>query len=95
MIELNTNSSKLAGRSAYTIIGTYQNRSTGLQKLMEVGTIIGEKAYSVQYIADASQYSQYLPIVQKMIDSLVINKSTGIDIGSMSNNSTKMHPNNT
>ena len=41
---------------------------------MEVGTIIGDKAYSVQYIADAPRYTDYLPTVQKMIDSLVIKK---------------------
>jgi hypothetical protein len=47
---------------------------------MEVGTIIGDKAYSVQYIADAPRYSDYLPTVQKMIDSLVI-KNTMSDHG--------------
>jgi hypothetical protein len=39
---------------------------------MEVGTIIGDKAYSVQYIADAPRYNDYLPTVQKMIDSMQI-----------------------
>ena len=37
--------------------------------MLEIGTIIGDKAYSVQYIADASRYADYLPTVQKMIDS--------------------------
>ena len=46
---------------------------------MGVGTIIGDKAYSVQYIADAPKYS-YLPTLQKMIDSLVI-KNTVSDKG--------------
>jgi hypothetical protein len=41
LLELNTNSSILAGKPAYTIIGTYELHSFGLQKLMEVGTIIG------------------------------------------------------
>jgi hypothetical protein len=90
---INTNSSILAGKPTYTIIGTYDLHSFGLQKLMEVGTIIGNKAYSVQYIVDAPRYSDYLPIAQKMIGSLGIKNST--DIGSMPNNSTKMHPNNT
>jgi hypothetical protein len=52
LLELNTNSLILAGKPAYTLIGTYQDR--GLQKLMEIGTIIGDKAYSIQYIADAA-----------------------------------------
>jgi hypothetical protein len=56
-LELNTNSSKLVGRSAYTLIGTsYELHSFGLQKLMEVRTIIGDKAYMIQYIADAPRY---------------------------------------
>jgi hypothetical protein len=54
---------------------------------MEIGTIIGDKAYSVQYIADAPKYSDYLPTVQKMIDSLVINKSLGTGIVIMGDNS--------
>jgi len=44
---------------------------------METGTIIGDRAHVVQYIADAPKYSDYLPAVQKMIDSLVIKKSIG------------------
>src|SRR5215831_1619085 len=48
--------------------------------------IIGDKAYSVQYIADASRYADYLPIVQKMIDSLVIKNSVETGIGPMSDN---------
>lgn len=39
---------------------------------MEVGTIIGDKVYYIQYIADAQKYSDYLPTLQKMIDSLTI-----------------------
>ena len=72
LLELNTNSSILAGKPAYTIIGTYQKPPFGLQQLMEIGTIIGDKAYSIQYIADAPRYTDYLPTVQKMIESLVI-----------------------
>jgi hypothetical protein len=86
LLELSTNSSILVGKSAYTLIGTYQDPSAGSQKIMEVGTIIGDKAYSVQYIADAPRYSDYLPTVQKMIDSLVIKKSLGTGIGPMIDN---------
>ncbi|MGB6590056.1 MAG: hypothetical protein WA323_18055 [Candidatus Nitrosopolaris sp.] len=86
LIELSTNSS-LAGKPAYTSIGTYQDRSAGLQKLMEIRTINGDKAYSVEYIADAPKYSDYLPTVQKMIDSLVIKKSLGTGIVTLRDNS--------
>jgi hypothetical protein len=44
LLELSTNSSTLAGKPAYTLIG-YQN--PGLQKLMEIGTIIGDKVVIV------------------------------------------------
>jgi hypothetical protein len=43
---------------------------------MEIGTIIGDKAYSLQYIVDAPRYSEYLPVVRNMIHSLAINSST-------------------
>ena len=46
----------LVDKAAYTLIGTYDLPSSGLQKLMEIGTIIGDKAYSLQYIADTSYY---------------------------------------
>jgi hypothetical protein len=81
LLELSTNSSILAGEPAYTLIGTYELPSSGLQKLMEVGIIIGDN--SVQYIADAPKYSDYLPTVQKMIGSLVIKNSTETGIGSI------------
>ena len=76
------------------LIGTYELHSSGLQKLMEIGTIIGDKAYSVQYIADAPRYADYLPTAQKMISSLVIKNSTETDIGTMTDNSTNLHPDN-
>ena len=76
LLEFSTNST-LAGKTAYTIIGTYDLPSSGLQKLMEIGTIIGDKVYSLQYIADAPKYSEYLPAVQNMIHSLAINSPGG------------------
>ena len=94
LVELNTNSF-LLGNPAYTLIGTYEGSSgAGLQKLMEVGTIIGDKAYIIQYIADAPRYTDYLPTVQKMIDSLVIKNSTETGIGTMPDNSTNLYPDN-
>jgi hypothetical protein len=59
----------------YGLLGLNQNGLLGVgdsQKIMETGTIIGDKAYSVQYIVDAPRYADYLPIVQKMIDSMQI-----------------------
>jgi len=59
---------------------------------MEIEAIIGDKAYSVQYIADVSQHSDYLPTAQEMISSLVIKNSIETGIGPVPNNSTKLYP---
>jgi hypothetical protein len=54
-------------------INWYVSRSfSRLAKTNVNWTVIGDKAYSVQYIVDASRYSDYLPTVQRMIQSLVI-----------------------
>jgi hypothetical protein len=68
----------LAGKAAYFLIGTYHDHYAGLQKVSEIGTITGNKAYSIQYIADAPRYSEFLPIILKMIHSLHITMSKNI-----------------
>jgi eukaryotic-like serine/threonine-protein kinase len=45
-------------------------------KTMQIGTIIGHKLYVVQYYAELEKYSDNLPAIQKMIDSLQINYTT-------------------
>ena len=84
-------------------VSTYQNTDYGIQiqypsdwskqesVYKEIGTIIGDKAYSVQYIADAPRYADYLPTVQEMISSLVIKNSTETDIGTIPDNSTNLY----
>jgi hypothetical protein len=47
---------------------------------MDIGTIIGDKVYSLSYVVQREQYSDYLPTVQKMINSLKITTSNnGLD----------------
>jgi hypothetical protein len=81
-VESNTNST-LADRPAYSL--TYsskfkadeedendrQNETTA--KSMEIGTIIGNKVYFLVFDAEATKYNDYLPVIQKMIDSFKIN----------------------
>jgi hypothetical protein len=44
------------------------------------GTIIGDKVYLLLYVTQREQYSDYLPTVQKMINSLKITTSNnGLD----------------
>ena len=67
VIESNT-SSILAGKPAYKLIFTDEEDEI-YYKTMDIGTIIGDKVYSLSYVAQREQYSDYLPKVQKMINS--------------------------
>jgi hypothetical protein len=79
VIESDTNSSILAGRAAYKLVFTDEEDEI-YYKTMDIGTIIGDKVYSIRYAAEKEQYSDYLPTVQKMINSLNITTSNnGLD----------------
>jgi hypothetical protein len=68
---LGINTTTLAGQAAYSISATYGSQ----QKIMEIGTVIGDKVFFVQYVAEEPNFSVYLPIVQKMINSLQLDSS--------------------
>ncbi len=80
LIEYNTNTnSTIAGNPAYTIIWTYNHPTYGIRKSIEFGAVIGNKGYFIDYTADAAKFSNYLQIVQKMINSfrvLMINSES-------------------
>jgi hypothetical protein len=70
VIESNTNST-LAGKPAYKLV--YTDVEDGINyKSMEIGTIAGDRLYYVKYLVEEEQYPDYLPTVQKMVDSLKI-----------------------
>jgi len=71
-IELNTNITLGGGNNpAYKLV--YTDREDNINyKTMEIGTIIGDKVYYIQYIAEEKKYSNYLPTIQMMINSLQI-----------------------
>lgn len=71
VIGSNTNSS-LAGNKAYKLIYTYTTSDGFKMKDMEIGTIIGNKAYYIVYDGKESLFDNYLPIVQNMIDSFKV-----------------------
>jgi hypothetical protein len=78
VIESNTNSI-LAGKPAYKLIFTDEEDEI-YYKTMDIGTIIEDKVYFLSYVVQREQYSDYLPTVQKMIDSLKITTSNnGLD----------------
>ena len=74
-LEHNTNNT-LAGNPAYTIVWTYTNPVYGERKSIEIGTIIGNKGYFVDYTTAKTKFQNYLPLAQKMIKSFEIIKST-------------------
>lgn len=71
LVESDTNNSTLAGRPAYKLVYTNVEDDTNY-KTMEIGTIIGDKVYYIEYIAEEEKYSNYLPTIQMMINSFEI-----------------------
>ncbi|BAT55640.1 Serine/Threonine protein kinase [Nostoc sp. NIES-3756] len=63
--------SQLANQPAHQVVYTFTEDRINLQRL-QIWTIKNNKAYILTYTADAAKYSKYLPVVQTMISSLVI-----------------------
>jgi hypothetical protein len=55
--------------SAHKVVYT-EKISGSLSKIMEVYTVKGDKGYILTYLAYADIYDKYLPIAQKIVDSL-------------------------
>jgi hypothetical protein len=68
IIELNTRNLTLGGSTAYEILYTSVEDNTRYTSA-EVGTLKGDKAYVLTYDAEAASYTNYLPIIKKMVDS--------------------------
>ena len=71
VIESDTNS-VLGGKPAYKLVFTDVYDDDTNYRSMEIGTIIGDKVYLLSYEAEEEQYLDYLPVIQKMIDSFKI-----------------------
>lgn len=81
------NNAILAGSPAYIL----ENSDLGPGypvKAVEVGTIIGDKAYFISYVTDPKTYSVYLPSVYAMIKSLSISSGNTLQnpVGPVQNN---------
>ena len=73
LLDSGTNTT-LAGNPAYKLL--YNESIDGVPvKVMEVGTIIGNKAYYIQYSAEPEQYSKNIKIAQDVINSFNVTKS--------------------
>ena len=66
----------IAGSSAYSLTGMYDDSSRGKLNMGDTGTISGDLAYSIQYSASPVKYAQYLPTIEKMINSLELTGET-------------------
>jgi tetratricopeptide (TPR) repeat protein len=85
--EIDTETARLGNNEgpAYRMVYTYAVEfvdSPGVTvdlKSMEIGTVIGDKLYIVEYDADIARYDQYLPIIEEMIRSMqLISIDTGV-----------------
>lgn len=68
-------SNSLADKPAYVIVYTYNDRVLGMLKILETGSMIGQKLYLFRYIVAPISYSLYLPIAKEMTASLEITPS--------------------
>jgi hypothetical protein len=59
----------LAGLPAYSFELTYTDPEFGPQNMLEVGRILEDKVYYIQYFADPPIYGKYFPTVERMIES--------------------------
>ena len=73
ILEANTNTT-LSNQPAYLLVSTFKDGRT----LREIGTIIGDKEYTIQYYDKSDDYSTFLPIVNKMINSFSINATQNL-----------------
>jgi hypothetical protein len=63
-----SNATTLAGNPAHRVV--YYTENTF--ETMETWTVEGDKAYLIRYVAKIPNYSDYLPVIQQMLDSFEI-----------------------
>jgi hypothetical protein len=61
----------LSGKPAYEVVYTY-GVQPNIFETMEVWVVNGDRAYMILYNADPSDYSHYLPIIDRMVSSFVL-----------------------
>lgn len=75
---LNERESTLSNYSSYEI--TYSVKEYSIfddyLKILEIWTKFGDKVYVVEYKTDSPLYNDYLPVVNRMVESIEINPST-------------------
>jgi hypothetical protein len=66
------NSSPDDDSQSYKIVYTYDDTTAGKIKIMELYLLKNNKIYSLSFHSEASNYSKYLPTIQKIVDSVHI-----------------------
>ena len=69
LIESDTSNRRLADNLAYTVVWTYTHPTYGMRKSIEIATILGSRGYFVDYTAATTDFSKFLPVAEKMIES--------------------------
>jgi hypothetical protein len=72
LLDNDTDSAVLGGHPAYRLVYTSELEDGTILKQMEIGTKIGNKVYYLDYYAQGEKYSEFLPIIQEMINSFEI-----------------------
>ena len=70
--KIGNNSSHNDYSQSYKIVYTYNDTTTGKIKIMELYIPKNNKIYLLSFHSEASNYSKYLPTVQKIFDSVHI-----------------------
>jgi hypothetical protein len=78
IISSSMNDFTLAGRPASSVETAYTDPEFGPQRMLEVATIVGNKAYNLQYIVEPHIYQKYMPVIEQMINSLELISDTGV-----------------
>jgi hypothetical protein len=72
-IQNTTNNIVVAGHPGYLLNGTFKDPpSDALQRFTNIGTIVGDKVYSVIYYSPAETYPVYRAIYDQMIKSFEV-----------------------
>jgi eukaryotic-like serine/threonine-protein kinase len=76
LIESNTSGTLVnTSNSAYKLVWIDKEGQYSI-KTMQMGTITGNLAYIIRYYAELGEYSDNLPLIKRMIDSLRISNNT-------------------
>lgn len=68
----NTTNSTLAGRPAYKLVFDDLNKDKVEIRALEYATMIDNIVYSISYYAEKDKYFEYLPLIQRMVNSFKI-----------------------